>query len=288
MKRLSVFWALCGVLVLALSLAAQNSPPAQGSQPPKPAIDGWTGRPVPSTETDPPVSAPRRDLSGIWDASNGHEPGDGIQARGARNMPDDRRPEHQLPYTPEGLAAWQRNQPSDGTRAAGLDAIDDPALTCEPQGMPRQNLYELRTTQIVQTAQKVVVLYEYDKTWRVIWMDGRELPKNPEPQWYGYSSGRWVDDYTFVAETIGADERTWVDNVGRPHSDEMRIEETFHRVSRDRMELTVTLTDPKYYTKPWVALDRFSLRRLPDDYHVREMLCSPSEYQKYLKMFVGK
>jgi hypothetical protein len=154
--------------------------------------------------------------------------------------------------------------------------------------MPRQNLYELRTTQIVQTAQKVVVLYEYDKTWRVIWMDGRELPKNPEPQWYGYSAGRWVDDYTFVAETIGADERTWVDNVGRPHSDEMRIEETFHRVSRDRMELTVTLTDPKFYTKPWVALDRFSLRRLPDDYHVREMLCSPSEYQKYLKMFVGK
>jgi hypothetical protein len=68
----------------------------------------------------------------------------------------------------------------------------------------------------------------------------------------------------------------------------MRVEERFHRVSRDRMELTVTLTDPKFYTKPWIAMDRFPLRRLPDDFHVREMVCSPSEYQKYLEKFVGK
>jgi len=281
-------FGVCIVLLLCIPLAAQASPQSPKPQSARPALDGWTGGPMPSTETTPPLPAPRRDLSGIWDASNGHEPGDGIQPRGPRNMPDDGKPEHQLPYTPAGLAALQLNKPSDGTRAAQLDEINDPALICDPQGMPRQNLYELRTTEILQTADKMILLYQFAKIWRVIWMDGRELPENPEPQWYGYSAGKWVDDFTFVAETVGADARSWVDNVGRPHSDEMRIEEIFHRVSRDRMELTVTLTDPKFYTRPWVALDRFPLRRLPDDYHVREMVCSPSEYRKYLKMFVGK
>jgi hypothetical protein len=54
------------------------------------------------------------------------------------------------------------------------------------------------------------------------------------------------------------------------------------------MELTVTLTDPKFYSKPWVALDNFPMVLAPDDFHVREMICSPSEYQQYLKTFVGK
>lgn len=181
MKFPTGFLAACGAFALSISLAAQTAPQPPNPPPSKPAIDGWTGRPVPSTETTPPLPAPRRDLSGIWDASNGHEPGDGIQPRGPRNMPDDRRPEHQLPYTPAGLAALQLNEPSDGTRAADLDEINDPALICDPQGMPRQDLYELRATQILQTPNKVVLLYQFASIWRVIWMDGRELPQTPEP-----------------------------------------------------------------------------------------------------------
>ena len=72
---------------------------------------------------------------------------------------------------------------------------NDPAHICDPQGFPRENLFELRATQFIQTPVQVVMLYTYDKIWRSIWTDGRALPTNPEPQWYGYSTGKWIDDY---------------------------------------------------------------------------------------------
>jgi hypothetical protein len=149
--------------------------------------------------------------------------------------------------------------------------------------MPRQDLYELRTTQILQTPLKVVVLYEFSKIWRVIWADGRELPKDPEPRWFGYSVGKWEDDYTFVAKTSGVDERTWLDKGGRPHSEDIVVEERFHRASQDLLELTVTIDDPKMYAKPWVALNKFPMKLLPPDFDVREMMCSVSEYMQYNK-----
>ena len=150
--------------------------------------------------------------------------------------------------------------------------------------MPREDLYEIRTTQIVQTPLKVLILYEFDKIWRVIWTDGRELPKEPEPRWFGYSVGKWVDDYTLVAETTGLDDRTWIDRAGRPHSDQLKVEERFHRVDRDHLELSVTLDDPKMYTKPWLALDRLQFDLQPENFDVREMICSPSEFAEYNKL----
>ena len=88
----------------------------------------------------------------------------------------------------------------------------------------------------------------------VIWTDGRLLPADPDPRWYGYSIGKWKDDATFVIETNGTDARTWLDNAGRPHSEELRAEEQWHRVDGDTLELTMTINDPKVYTMPWVAL----------------------------------
>ena len=96
--------------------------------------------------------------------------------------------------------------------------------------------------------------------------------------------GKWVDDYTLVVQTIGMDERTWVDRAGRPHSDELRVEERYHRVDRDHLDLTVTIDDPKMYTKPWVALDNLRFDLQPRDFDVREMICSPSEFAEYNKL----
>jgi len=203
---------------------------------------------------------------------------------GARDMPEDGRPEHQLPYTPLAREKMKDYRPGNGARQNVPSEINDPAVIyCDPQGMPRTDLYELRTTQILQTPLKVAVLYEFSKLWRVIWTDGRELPKDPDPRWFGYSVGKWVDDYTFVTQTSGVDERTWLDKGGRPHSDELRVEERFHRANRDLLELTVTIDDPKMYTKPWVALDKFPMKAMPADYDVPEMMCSVSEYMKYNK-----
>jgi len=119
---------------------------------------------------------------------------------------------------------------------------------------------------------------------RVIWTDGRELPKDPEPRWNGYSVAKWVDDCTFVVDTVGMDERTWVDNVGHPHSSELRVQETFNRVDYDTLELSVKIDDPKMHTKPWMALDKYVLYRLPDTFDMEGFFCVPSETAPYNKV----
>jgi len=242
-------------------------------------VDGWPGpKPAPA-KAQKGGPAPRHDISGTWD------PGfSGLQTLGAGAIPEDGKPEHRLPYTAAGLEALNRTRPSNGARSVLPAENNDPVFSCDPQGMPREDLYELRTTQIIQTPEKVVMLYQFAKVWRVIWTDGRELPKDPEPRWYGYSVGKWVDDNTLLVETTGTDERTWIDRAGRPHSADLRIEERFHRVDRDRMELTMTIDDPKMYTKPWVALDKLRFDLQPPDFDVREFICSPSEFAEYNKL----
>jgi hypothetical protein len=95
--------------------------------------------------------------------------------------------------------------------------------------------------------------------------------------------GHWQDDYTFVVETIGLNETTWLDNAGRPHSDELRVEERFHRASREILELTVTINDPKFYTKSWVAADKLTFHLLPSDFDMGEIICAPQEMEAYKK-----
>jgi hypothetical protein len=155
----------------------------------------------------------------------------------------------------------------------------------DPEGFPRNLLFELRPFQIVQTPNQVLTLYMFEKRFRVIWTDGRQLPKDPDPRWYGYSVGKWEDDDTFVVQSNGTDERTWLDNAGSPHSAEMRVEERYHRVNMNTMELTVTIDDPKAYTKPWVARNKLGLRLMPRDTDLMEMIPSATEAAEYKKVF---
>ena len=265
MRKFFLVWAMALVPPLMLAPLVR----AQTAAPPQPT----------AAENQKPAPAPRHDISGIWDPGN-----NGIQPLGPRAMPDDGKPEHQLPYTPLGLETLNAHKPSNGVRSVLPGETNDPVVYCDPQGIPREDLYELRTTQILQTPLNVFVLYQFGKVWRVIWTDGRNLPKDPEPRWYGYSVGKWQDDYTFVAQTSGTDDRTWVDRAGRPHSADLRVEETFHRVDHDTLELSVTIDDPKMYTKPWVALDKLRFTLKPPNFDVREMMCSPSEFQEYNKV----
>jgi len=79
------------------------------------------------------------------------------------------------------------------------------------------------------------------------------------------------------------DERTWLDNAGRPHSESLRVEEVFHRVDRDTLELSMTIDDPKVYTQKWTALDKLRFRLKPANFETAEMICSPSEIAEYNK-----
>ena len=220
LKRSVAPAVVLAALIFSSRISSQTAPPQSGAAGDQeaadaaPARDGW-GRPItPLAKDRKAAPAPRHDISGIWDPPNLS----GLQVLGANAVPEDGKPEHRLPYTPLGLEALKRTKPSNGTRSVLPTETNDPVVYCDPQGFPREDLYELRTIQVLQTPQSVVILYQFGKIWRVIWTDGRELPRDPEPRWFGYSVGKWEDDYTFVVQTSGIDERTWVDRAGRPHS----------------------------------------------------------------------
>ena len=249
----------------------------------EPGVDSW-GRPVaPPVKGAKSAPAAQHDISGIWQV-------DGVDEFGFRGilgifgvpaLPSDGYPDHEPPYTKEGLEAYHRHKPVFGMAAVPAAQANDPVKMCDPNGFPRNDLHSLSTMQILQTQLQVVILYSRYKDWRMIWADGRALPKDPDPTWDGYSTGKWVDNTTFVVQTNGTDERTWLDNAGRPHSDELRVEERFHRVDHDHMELTVTINDPKMYTRPWVAMDKQAFRLQPADFSMAETRCSPSEMAAY-------
>ncbi|MBN4048024.1 hypothetical protein JYU09_00410 [bacterium AH-315-O15] len=189
------------------------------------------------------------------------------------------------PFTPWGEQMARSYRPGNGPRMTALADVNDPLSTRgDPAGFPRLVLFELRPFQIVQTPNQVLMLYTFEKRWRVIWTDGRELPTDPDPRWYGYSVGQWENDYTFVVQTVGMDERTWLDNAGNPHSADLRVEERYHRMANDLLELTVTIDDPTAYTRPWLGRDRIPLRLMPPDTDTMEMIPSATEAAEYMRL----
>ena len=244
------------VLAFSFGMRAQTAPP----------------RPSEAAKRQKTVPAPRRDLSGIWDVENTME---GISPAGVKLH---------APFTAWGAdIANNVYKPGDGPRRIPIGLVNDPLDSCDPAGFPRNLLFELRPLQVVQTPNQVLMLYQYQRVWRVIWTDGRDLPKDPDPRWYGYSVGQWEDDSTFVVETVGMDQRTWLDNAGDPHSSELRVEERYHRVDHDTLELTVKIDDPKAYTEPWLGRDKLRLTLLPANTDIMEMICAPSEAEEYKK-----
>lgn len=271
-RRILPCLAFCAVLSPALLLS--RSAVAQNT-----SVRDKVRAPATAGASKSTAAAPH-DLAGIWEPVR---TGDGIQPSGALNMPADGKPEHDLHFTPLGLEMAKRNKSSNGPAQVVTAEENDPAHACEPQGFPREELFELRATEILQNRSQVVMLYTYGRVWRVIWTDGRELPKDPDPHWYGYSVGKWKDDYTFVVQTKGTDERTWMDNAGRPHSEDLRVEEVFYRVNKDTLELSMTINDPKVYARPWVALNKLQFHLKPPNFDLVEMMCSPSEVAEYNK-----
>jgi hypothetical protein len=114
---------------------------------------------------------------------------------------------------------------------------------------------------IVQTADLVVVLYEYQTIFRQFFIDGRGLPEDPNPTWMGYSVGHWDGD-TLVVTTAGYNDRTTIDLAGHPHTDALRMTERYHRRDVGHLEVEVTFDDPKAYTRPWTLPMEFTL--IPD------------------------
>jgi hypothetical protein len=103
---------------------------------------------------------------------------------------------------------------------------------------------------MIQIPGLIIILNEQDANYRQIFTDGRPLPVDPDPSWNGYSVGKWDGD-TLVVQSIGFRDDMWLDRWGSPMTSAAKITEKFHRVNYGRLELEVTVDDPKAYTKPW-------------------------------------
>jgi hypothetical protein len=146
---------------------------------------------------------------------------------------------HQPPFTEYGAA-----------RFAKEDEIDDPLTKCLPIGPARGIQAGIMPFQIVQTPAVFTILFENQHTFRIIHTDGRSHPKDPDPTWFGDSIGKWDGD-TLVVDTIGLDDRTWLDTAGHEHSDQLHLVERFQKVDGNTIKWTVTFEDPKYFSEPW-------------------------------------
>jgi hypothetical protein len=145
---------------------------------------------------------------------------------------------------------------------------DDTTLQCYPPGVPRIYLFNF-PMEILVVPGRVLIVHEFGHYIRQIWTDGRPHPKNLNPSWMGDSIGKWEGN-TLVVDTIGFNDKTWIDQVGHPHSDELHLTERIHRVSPDLLQIDFTFDDPKAYTKPWTGTKQFKLR---PDWQISEYVC---------------
>ena len=206
--------------------------------------------------------APYHDLSGVW---NMHSTPAQRKFTGSTYTAE-----------PPEMTAWatekyNSEKPSNGPRTHSLKETDDPVLKlCLPPGTPRIYLQPF-PFQIVQTPQEIFMLFEYDHTIRQIFVDGRPHPDDITPTYMGHSVGKWDGD-TLVVDTVGFNDKTWLDRDGHPHSDQLHVIERMHRVNRDNMTIEITMEDPKALVKPWVSTQlNFQLH---PDWNIEELACT--------------
>ena len=249
----------------------------------------WLNYPAPGTprtrDGKPNLSAkaPRAsngkpDLSGVWqiepppsgeierifgDLGANDVPGDDPRtfSKYYINLLSDFKPKEE-PLRPEAAELLVRHMQSQ----------DNPTFRCLPMGLPGVNLIGF-PFKIFQTPGAIVMLYEVDGTHRQVYTDGRKLPVDPQPAWLGYSVGRWEGE-TLVVDTAGFNNKSWLDAFGHPHSEDMRVQERFHRRDFGHMDVQVTIEDPKTFTKPLTI--NFTELLIPDS-DLLEFFCAENE-----------
>jgi hypothetical protein len=230
------------------------------------------------------------DFSGVWIIDNGPEP-NGAPGRPSRvaggnagaGLKDG------LPFQP-WAAELQKS------RAAEI-GLNDPDGLCLPQG-PLQYHIDPQPLKIAQMPKQIFIIYESNYGLRTIYMDGRSLPAlgSVEPYWHGYSIGRWEGD-TLVVESNnfhGVDPTNpravglpdsylgagWLDHRGSPYTEAMTLTERFRRVNYGRLDIELTIDDPKAYTRPFTV--RVLQRIVADGSEPIEFICH--ENQTFLKL----
>ena len=215
----------------------------------------------------PSAPAPKRDLIGTWAGPIGG------------------RVEPVAPMTALGQKMASLNKGDEYTVAER----NDPLNTCDPLGIPRNLAFETRGIAFSTMPDRIVVLHQYQRIWRYVWMDGKhELPKKFDTKdgvpsrWYGYSVGHWDGDHTLVIDTTGSNDQSWVDKAGYPHTVNAMIEERYTRADHNHMQAVITVDDPAIFTKPF-TLSTNDYQWIPDQ-EAEEQMCVPSEMIHYMNL----
>jgi len=249
-RCIRLVFAFVAVLASLLPLAAQSAAPK-------------------SKQTQASSQIP--DLSGIWTPRP-----DGIPiSTWDSSDPFGKKPEL-APMAPWAAAKWKEARPPFGAKQTFQDINDPVQRYCDPPGLTRIYMYPYEFT-IVQTPTMVHILYEFTRTFRSIALD-QEHPKDPDPTWMGDSVGKYEGD-TLVIDTIGFNDKTWLDHTGHPHSEALHIVERLRRVDPKTMELSVSVEDPKAYTKSFSGTKYFEATTSP----MGEAICVYSEMDSFQK-----
>jgi len=210
-----------------------------------------------------PAPADPHDISGMWEFFNG-VPGQGIYATLTKQAPA---------MTPWAKAKYDEAKPGYGPKAQ--TGGNDPILKCYPTGIPRI-LFFPQPFEIVQSADRMFMFFERDHAWRQIWTDGRSHPKDPDASWMGDSIGKWEGD-TFVVDTIGFNDKSWLDFYGDPHSEDMHLVERYKRVDQNSLSLQLIVEDPKAYTSTWMSDTKIYKLLTGKKAYMEDLPCIPDE-----------
>ena len=250
----------------------------------------------------PRTAAGTPDLSGLWMRTrSGPPPENGGGGGGGGQLEPAQAPVPLDPNGPPIAAFFEAGQNIEGglpytpwakelrDQRFALRARDNPDAQCMPMGF-LQFHQQPQPRMIIQTEKLILIEYEANYGLRHIYLDGRELPPQGEPQpwWYGYSVGRWDGD-DLVVETNnlrGADEDSpydgWMDVNGSPYTRQAKFTERFRRPTFGHLQIDLTLEDPKAYTKPWTV--RIDQRLLPDQ-ELIEFVCNENQqFERRIKL----
>jgi hypothetical protein len=267
-----------GLLVIALGLSA--TPSAQWAKYPTPGVPRMATGEVNLDAPTPRMSNGKPDLSGLWGRAPGGRRGapPPVPPPGTPpvatffelggNMPGG------LPFTP-WAAALRKERDSANSK-------DNPDALCLPMGITQFHMHG-QPRRMIQTPDLLTIIYEANYGLRFIHTDGRPLPPQGEPQpwWYGYSVGRWEGD-TLVVETNNLRDDGWLDVRGSPLTDQATITEHIRRPSLGRVEIDITITDPKAYTKPFTVRVN---QQIQVDTEIIEFVCNENQqFRKLIKI----
>jgi hypothetical protein len=209
----------------------------------------------------PSAPAPEHDLSGVWMLRSPASMRGFTNATFTKDEPE---------MTEWGKQKYAEAKNSNGGKFT-LATTNDPVLTrCAPPGTPRVYFHPY-PFEFVHTPKVTLMLYEYDHTIRRIYTDGRPVPADPDLTWMGTSVGRWENDTTLTVETVGLNDKTWLDRLGHAHSTELHVTERFRRVDMGHLQIDFKMEDPKALAKPWTTT--FYYERRPN-WELGEISCS--------------